>query len=849
MESPNRQAVKLLREQRKRRRRVAVFLCMAGVVAFGTVMALRMSGRAMNNQVLDCVLTHELTHQHTDKCYYTPAQPGAQKVLVCGMADFVVHKHDPEKCYDKMGNLICALPEIEEHVHTEECHQEQRVLSCALQEGEGGHVHSDNCYSIDRSAGPVCEKEESEGHTHDENCRDEEGNLTCTLEESEGHTHDESCYPKTLTCGMEEGAGGHVHSEACYKTERTLVCDKREVRLHTHTEECYLHTVDQPDQAQVQELTSKGVDVEQIDFAASGEAPAEQNRVLDQSGAPILKCGQLQVLEHVHGDSCYAVLDTEGKLVSQLGSGSEGAEMPGQRTATYQDGSLRATAIYDGEDFPESARIAVERVDESAGLPEKQEQLNTEMPGSGLELKALLKVTVSGAEDMPALSEPIRLVIESQEKVSAVAWYDSGDSLADQGIFVQSGEVLPELLEMTEQESGGFAAEVRPGALVGITRQPTSEDDGKKSPENGENSGSEQDIVEEAVNISQSFEYEDEDYIMTFSINGVARPKAGGDRIDNTASEPEEPDSADEPAESEPAVTTKPEGGADQAENNKADAPKDASDNNDEANKDKAPEDEIYYTGTPAEDEESAAGTDESVADETAADEPIEDESAAEDDSGAEDFADTAVTDEEDAEEALPTPRPIWDAGSTETNITGGTLPANVLDDPENPLGLLVEPMDEDSAEYEMYANNVPSITGETGLPGLKVMSYKLYYKGVEMDLSQCRVTLEVTAKEKVLQAAMNLSKQTDSAAAPEASGTARVAMATFRAARSIPAAEEEQEQVYTMPADGTAQTVPAADEAETIRETIESEIKSKDIALGSLGMLNGENASTMTVL
>ena len=37
MESPNRQAVKLLREQRKRRKRVAVFLGMAGIVVVGTV--------------------------------------------------------------------------------------------------------------------------------------------------------------------------------------------------------------------------------------------------------------------------------------------------------------------------------------------------------------------------------------------------------------------------------------------------------------------------------------------------------------------------------------------------------------------------------------------------------------------------------------------------------------------------------------------------------------------------------------------------------------------------------------------------------------------------------------------
>lgn len=205
MESPNRQAVKLLREQRKRKRRMMAFLGMALVVVAGTVMALRVNGRAMNNMVLDCSLTHELPHQHVEACYYTPEEPGAEKRLVCGMSDLVVHTHDPEVCWDKDGNLICPLQEVEEHVHTEECWEEREVLTCTLQEGEGGHVHGDECYAPDYLAEPICGQEESagvpavEGHTHTAECYDEEGSLTCGLEESEpveaveGHTHTAEC--------------------------------------------------------------------------------------------------------------------------------------------------------------------------------------------------------------------------------------------------------------------------------------------------------------------------------------------------------------------------------------------------------------------------------------------------------------------------------------------------------------------------------------------------------------------------------------------------------------------------------------------------------------------------------
>mgnify|MGYP001037520866 CR=1 FL=1 len=90
--------------------------------------------------------------------------------------------------------------------------------------------------------------------------------------------------------------------------------------------------------------------------------------------------------------------------------------MPGQRTAVYQGASLRVTAIYDGEDFPENTRVNIERVDEEESLPEKQEQLSKVVPGDELQLNALLKVTVSGADGEPELSEPIRLLVEPQSR-------------------------------------------------------------------------------------------------------------------------------------------------------------------------------------------------------------------------------------------------------------------------------------------------------------------------------------------------------------------------------------------------------------------------------------------------
>ena len=50
------QAGKLLKEQKKYRRRAVVFLCLAVIVTFGTVSALKLYGQAMTHkvEVLDC---------------------------------------------------------------------------------------------------------------------------------------------------------------------------------------------------------------------------------------------------------------------------------------------------------------------------------------------------------------------------------------------------------------------------------------------------------------------------------------------------------------------------------------------------------------------------------------------------------------------------------------------------------------------------------------------------------------------------------------------------------------------------------------------------------------------------
>ena len=62
------QAGKLLKEHKQYKRQLTVFLCLAVIVAFSTVTALKLYGQAMTHkmEVLDCQYQ---VHQHIEDCY------------------------------------------------------------------------------------------------------------------------------------------------------------------------------------------------------------------------------------------------------------------------------------------------------------------------------------------------------------------------------------------------------------------------------------------------------------------------------------------------------------------------------------------------------------------------------------------------------------------------------------------------------------------------------------------------------------------------------------------------------------------------------------------------------------
>lgn len=326
MESLRKQAANLLREQKKYRRWLAVFLCLAVLVTSGTVASLMMKGQAMSKKqkVLEC---HLSVHEHTEECYETDPVSEERK-LICGYADYVVHTHTDE-CRDAEGVLVCTLPEVENHMHDENCFREEDVLICG-QEESAGHIHTEACRTL------ICGKEESKGHTHTEECRTlicgqeesaghvhteacvtvSQGTLMCQNTE-EGHQHTEDCYEKveTVTCGKEEGEGSHTHTEACWDPKG---CGLEEgAQAHTHTEECYdphgcgleegegghAHTTECYE-------TRKSVICGKLELHT--HVKEGENSCYDADGKLI--CGIPELKEHVHGEDCFRIVEeTDGE--------------------------------------------------------------------------------------------------------------------------------------------------------------------------------------------------------------------------------------------------------------------------------------------------------------------------------------------------------------------------------------------------------------------------------------------------------------------------------------------------------------------------------------------------------
>ena len=141
------------------------------------------------------------------------------KIGMLSNADGVLEKNRRRQKWKRLAGVLGCLVAIGTvYVLMRPAETLERELVCGMEE----HQHSieQGCYQevAAEAALPICGWEEGEtGHVHSDECYGEESVLTCT--EPEGETHQ--------------------HEDSCYTTERILICNLPEMENHTHTEDCY----------------------------------------------------------------------------------------------------------------------------------------------------------------------------------------------------------------------------------------------------------------------------------------------------------------------------------------------------------------------------------------------------------------------------------------------------------------------------------------------------------------------------------------------------------------------------------------------------------------------------------
>ena len=141
-------------------------------------------------------------HHHTEDCYEE------EEVLTCGIESDHVHQ---DYCYDQeTGELLCT-----EHEHTDDCYTLEEVLVCGQEEGEPEKTDDGAAlYDVDENSA-----EESDSAEEPETVADPEPEKEATKPETDAeidtgytvHHHTDECYGKVLICGKEE----HEHTAAC----------------------------------------------------------------------------------------------------------------------------------------------------------------------------------------------------------------------------------------------------------------------------------------------------------------------------------------------------------------------------------------------------------------------------------------------------------------------------------------------------------------------------------------------------------------------------------------------------------------------------------------------------------
>ncbi len=331
---------------------------------------------------------------------------------------------------------------------------DERVLSCKLQV----HQHAEACYDQEKNI--ICGYADYAVHKHNDDCYSQDGgSLVCTLPEVEAHQHTEGCYQaqEGLACGVEESEG-HQHTEGCYTKEQgELACQAEE---HTHTEEC--QGEDGTPACGIEEHThaDECYGWNETLVCQQEESEGHQHSEACSQAQQVLVCQKPEIEVHIHGDGCY-----EKVLVTP--DGQEVVQDPAGNTGIAQE-VLAGTA---NKEVPEG-RIEVRRI---CGKLQVEEHTHTEESGC-IEIHEVLDGTDLNPVEEPAGNPDQAPAEDGSQEAAQTGW----DGIEESGL----GEAEGLITKTFEGEGFKVTAEYKEDANIPeeaglLVEQITAESDGE----------------------------------------------------------------------------------------------------------------------------------------------------------------------------------------------------------------------------------------------------------------------------------------------------------------------------------------------------------------------------------
>lgn len=755
---------------------------------------------------LVCGYADFVIHEHNDDCY------DADGNLVCTLPEIELHEHDAS-CYEEQRVLICEEGKnagAAEKVDTEEKKEQDTPASETPSHGSesssdsgnsngGGsseevrtcdkeeHTHGDSCYET-----KSCDKEE---HSHDDGCYDENGELTCGKDE---HTHDDSCDGKVLTCGKEE----HTHSDECYSTESTS-----EGGTETAAAENATEAAAEPDNAGSEPAATDNNDTNNIEESNTEETTeteenagaeetgeTEETAGTDETGEPE-EAADTEAVEdekeaatgHVHTEECYGE-ETELVLV---------CEELGQGLHTHVEKLVEDGGCYDSSAFDEETGEFIEGSRPVCGLLQLEEHVHTEecfatdpdyiftktCEGEGFVVTA----EYAGKAEIPEEAELRAELVEADSEHYAEREAEYKEALDEEhasasmqalmkiGFYMDDEEIEPkDDVTITVQllDENGLP-EGSPITVVHFTEEGTEVLDGSEVEDQSTTFKTESfcefgiGYVEEndgTIYVSQKYAYEDDALKITFHVDGNVTPKNKGEKL---------PEYATDIVSDEILPVVIVEGAAEDTNVSENDTKEEkttdetVSENNTETLDTEDEEKSEEVTGSEDNGEETAEpGKKEETAEQPEGSAKADSkEEVSEDENGSEIEAQSEEPAEADSEEEVSEEEEYEADSEEEVSETENgsedqatdTEKTSVSTSKDAKLEFRVELLKEDSKMYEAVKNYVDepdeTVTGRV----LQALTYSMTYDGIELDLSECKVTAEIVPGETLLQEVQEL--------------------------------------------------------------------------------------------